>query len=359
MNSDAADNASPPALADFILLNEEIAALVRARIPLEPNLARIGSEMPGKSGELAQRIGRRMQAGESLAAAMNAECPSMPAAYRAAVAAGIESGQLGKALEAIVETANRNDQLRHVTALALLYPLILVAVICPLLTIMVATVVPNFSWLNQSRFRPIEWLASEPIFAVMLAIGIPALVFIVAAIWWWRSGRLGGASKARLLPWLSGASRVHRWSQATQFAETLLLLVERGLPLDESLRLAGEASNDRALQNSAQAMAQRIEQGNEAKSTTFPQPRPRPSGLPVLISLALCHASDRNLLTVSLRQAAGLYRDRAIRAAEWYAEYLPILLTIVIGGTFTIGFTLFVFWPYASMLHEISGWNWK
>ena len=31
--------AAAPAVSDFILLNEEIAAIVRARIPLEPHLA--------------------------------------------------------------------------------------------------------------------------------------------------------------------------------------------------------------------------------------------------------------------------------------------------------------------------------
>jgi hypothetical protein len=106
-------------------------------------------------------------------------------------------------------------------------------------------------------------------------------------------------------------------------------------------------------------MAQRIEQGDLRKPTVPPHESTSRSGFPVLISLAMHHADDRNLLAASLRQAATMYRERAVRAAEWYAEYLPILLTIVIGGVFTIGFTLFIFWPYASMLHELSGHNWK
>jgi general secretion pathway protein F len=349
---------SNPALSDFILLNEEIAALVRARIPLESNIARIGGEMPGKSGVLAERIGRRMQAGETLAAAMDAECPSMPAAYRAAIAAGVESGQLASALESLVESAARNDQLRRIAGVSLIYPLILIVIVCQLLTFMIVKVVPQFEWLNQSAFRPIERLADAPLTAQILTLGVPALLITAAAIWWWRSGRLG-ASRFGLLPLLFGSSRVHRWTQANQFAELLLLLVERGLPLEQSLRLAGEASDDRRLRRAALAMAQRIEQGDLRKPTAPPDELTSRSGFPVLISLAMHHADDRNLLAASLRQAATMYRERAVRAAEWYAEYLPILLTIVIGGVFTIGFTLFVFWPYASMLHELSGHNWK
>jgi hypothetical protein len=48
-----------------------------------------------------------------------------------------------------------------------------------------------------------------------------------------------------------------------------------------------------------------------------------------------------------------------LRASEWYAEYVPMLLTVAIGGTLTIGFTLLVIWPYASALYELAGWNWK
>ena len=360
MDASISGNASTPALTDFILLNEEIAALVRARIPLESNLARIGSELPGKSGDLAERIGRRMETGENLAAAMDAECGSMPAAYRAAIIAGVESGQLGKALEAIVETATRNDQLRRVAAVALLYPLMLIAILCPLLTLMLVIVVPSFHWLDKSQFRPIEWLARVPHIAPILAFCVPALMLLAAATWWWRSRRLGGdSSRLGPLAMLTGSSRVRRWSQASQFAEMLLLLVERGLPLGQSLRLAGEASDDRNLRSAAQTTSQQVEQGDILEPNGTRANNSRHSGFPMLIRLALHHANDRNLLVASLRQAAVMYRARAVRAADWYAEYLPILLTIAIGGTLTIGFTLFIFWPYASMLHELSAWNWR
>jgi general secretion pathway protein F len=349
---------SNPALADFILLNEEIAALARARIPLETNLARIGTQMPGKSGDLAKRIGERMQAGESLSSAMDAECPSMPAAYRAAIAAGVESGQLGRALEALVESASRNDQLRRITGVSLIYPLILIIIICPLLTFMLMKVVPQFEWLNKSGFRPVEWLSKSPMTAPLLAL-VPAIAILVSAFWWWRSGRLGADVRSGLVSTLTSSSRVRRWTQASQFAEMLLLLVERGLPLDHSLRLAGEASNDRRLQEAALAMAERIERGDPSTAAVSGGESARRSGLPLLVSLAMHHANDRTLLASSLKQAATLYRERAIRAAEWYAEYLPILLTIVIGGAFTIGFTLFIFWPYASLLHELAGHNWN
>jgi type II secretory pathway component PulF len=350
------NNSPPTALADFILLNEEIAALVRARIPLEANLERIGAELPGKSGELAERIGRRMQTGENLAQAMEAECGSMPPAYRAAMVAGVESGQLGKALEAVVESATRMDQLRRVSALALVYPLILIGIVFPLLTLMLVLLVPRFAWLDDSQFKPLEWLVDTPNVAPILAFAVPLIMIVTAVIWWWRSGRIGYQPRFSLLGLLTGSSRVRRWSQASQFAETMTLLLERGIPLPQSLRLAGEASDDRRLRAAALETAQHIEHGGTPSSSAS-SAKGRTSDFPVLIRLAMHHADNGRLLIASLRQARTMYRDRAIRAADWYTEYLPILLTVAIGGTFTVVFALFVFWPYASMLHELSQWK--
>ena len=238
--------AAGPALADFILLNEEIAALVRARIPLEPHLARLGAELPGKSGELAQRIGRRMEAGEDLVAAMDAECASLPPTYRAAIIAGVESGQLGSALESLVESASRMDQLRRVTGIAILYPLILFVAACLLFTFTITFVVPSFEWLDEYTLKPIAWLARSSLTTPVLAIALPSLAMLAAAVWWWRSGRLGGAGARRLGLFVSliGGRGVVRWSEAAAFAEMFLLLVERGVPLDRSLRLAAESTAD-------------------------------------------------------------------------------------------------------------------
>jgi type II secretory pathway component PulF len=360
MNAPPAGKAQTPALADFILLNEEIAALVRARIPLESNLARLGKQLPRKSGVLAERIGQRMESGEDLVTAIDAECVSMPASYRAALVAGIQSGNLGAALKSIVDSASCMDQMRHVTLVALLYPLVLVVLVCWLLTFVIMRVMPEFAWIEHTPFRPILWLSHSPYTFPVLAIAAPCFIVLWANQWWWRSGRLGGSTpRLGLLATLTGSGRIYRWGEAARFAELLHLLVERGLPLDQSLQLVGEATGDRRLRAAAEQLAKEIQGGEVVRIANAQAAGQRQSDFPLLIRLALQHAGDRALLVASLRQAATMYQERTVRAAEWYSEYLPILLTIAIGGTFTIGFTLFVLWPYASMLHELSAWDWR
>jgi general secretion pathway protein F len=359
--SDADAGRSSAALADFILLNEEIAALVRARLPLETHLRQMGAELPAKAGVLAKRIGERLSAGASLPDAIDAECGTMPAVYRATMLAGIESGNVGGAVESLVETASRMDELRRVTGAALVYPMIVIAVASVLFALIVTHVVPAFEWLNHPHFGPMVWLSRHPEPVQVAAVVAPFVVILLVVAWWWRTGRVRGKYPARfgVIRWLPGAQRVRRWSQAATFAEMLLLLTKSNVPLDRSLRLAAEAADNRKLRAAADRVADRVERGEPAWTRDSAALSAKRDDVPLLIRLALCYAGNRELFLGALRQAAALYRDRAIRAGAWYSEYAPILLTVGVGGVLTLVFTLVVLWPYISMLHELADWTWR
>lgn len=355
-------NVPVPAVADFIAISEEIAALAAARIPLESHLIAAGRQMRGKTGELAERIGRRLSAGENLAAAMDAECGSLPASYRAVVEAGIEGGQLGSAMESLVRSTGRMVQLRRISGAAVLYPLLILIVACWLFALLVTKVVPGFEWLGQYQFGPLLWLSQWPYASLVIAGIFPAVVTLVVALWWWRTGRLSAAGWSRWGPlgWLPGTRAIRRWGEAAAFADLLELLVARGVPLERSLKLAGEANCDSRLRAAALRLADQVGSGSALPAAgSDNETGPLVNGLPLLIRLALRHSTDRGLLAGGLRQASLVYHERALRAAEWYAEFVPILLTVAIGGTITAAFALFLFWPYASALHELSGYEWR
>ena len=95
-------NATPtgPITIDQLLaLNEEIAALVRAGVPLDRGLLDAGRDVRGQLGRIAGALGRRLGRGESLVAALGAERKAIPPLYRAVVEAGTRAGRLPVALE--------------------------------------------------------------------------------------------------------------------------------------------------------------------------------------------------------------------------------------------------------------------
>jgi general secretion pathway protein F len=358
MNAPSGGQLGSRAVSDFLLLNEEIAALVRARLPLETHLRSLAADLPKRSASLAQEIGRRLDAGETLADAMQGACTSLPAAYRAAIAAGVESGQLGGALESLADSATRMEQLRRVIGFAILYPLMIFVLFCVLLAIIVGVVAPSFGWLHQSHFGPFSELVGSPSVVFVLSVVLPAVVVLLAAVWWWRSARLGGGGSAGgVFGWLPWVRKARYWGQAATFSDLLSMLIERGLPLDRSLAMAAEATGNRTFIAASRDMAAHVQQGTVASSDMSASLRR--AGFPPLVEIALRQVHDRQLLIRSLRQAAQMYHERAVRWAESFAENFPMLLTLVVGGTLTLGFTLSVFWPYATMLYELAEWNWR
>lgn len=363
MNAVAGDQlpAPDPALADFLLLNEEIAAIVKARLPLEDHLRLVGAELPKTAGALAGRIAQRLSEGKTLPNAIEAECASLPAVYRAVVIAGLKSGRLNSAIESLVDTATRCDQLRRTTAIALLYPLVLTLIASFAFALIVTQVVPKFDWLRQSHFKLAGTIAQYPQWVKLGAALVPVALAFIFLRWWHQSGRVSHTAFGRfsLLGLLPGAGRVRFWSQVATFADLLHLLVESNLPLNTALQLAAEAAGSGPLQRSGLALAKSVERGEISSKSEANQSITEADAMPMLIRVALQDADNRPLLIGSLRQAATLYRERASRAAEWYSEFVPILLTVGLAGSLTAGFTLFVLWPYSSMLHELAGAHWR
>jgi hypothetical protein len=64
---------------------------------------------------------------------------------------------------------------------------------------------------------------------------------------------------------------------------------------------------------------------------------------------------DAQALSDTLRNSARLYRERAARSARWAVLYLPIVLTVAIGGTAVLVQTLAVFVPLSRFLLHLVG----
>src|SRR6185437_8000132 len=75
-------------LDQLVALNDEIAALVRAGLPLERGLREVGGDLPGRLGTTMTALAGRLSRGASLPEAIEAERARLPRIYRAIVEAG-------------------------------------------------------------------------------------------------------------------------------------------------------------------------------------------------------------------------------------------------------------------------------
>ena len=251
-------------LDQLLALNDEMAALVRAGIPLEQGLTALGQDTPGKLGVFATRLADRLRSGESLAEILQKDELSFPPVWRSVVLAGLRSGHLPAALEGLSQTVRRAAEVRRSIAVSLIYPMVVVAIAFGFLIFSLTFLAPVLAKFYRDLVsRP------DPVMNTIGQIGasvhiwapwVPIVLALVFLTWWFRSGRavrsLTGPGRARARRFLFGRTRPRRWPSVGQalrdgrmatFAELLRLMNDHQVPMPEAVVLAADASGDRAL----------------------------------------------------------------------------------------------------------------
>ncbi len=351
-----ASTLSPTALSleDLIALNQEIAALARVGAPLEAGLRAFASETPGRLGEIAAQINRRLGRGESLADS-TAELPGVPPVYLAVVEAGVRAGRLPAALEGLAEAAQRVAQLRRATGLALAYPLIVLLTTYFLLLFLMAKIVPLIALSLEDAAVSIGPFSQYFTRAADLLTPwwfVPPLVLVIVVMIWWRqtsrSLLLQPGVGFRWLGWLPWFGKLQRHLQMAAFTKTLALLVENRQPLPESIVLAAQVTGSQRLAHAAEEARRAIASG------AAPAAELRRCGLPPLVCWLLGGWSTQPDLASTLHYIANDYQQRAANQADQIRLLLPLIFTVGIAGTAVAVYALVLFLPWTTALRGLA-----
>ncbi len=341
-------------LDDLVALNEEIAALVRAGIPLESGLTELGSDMPGRLGKFAATLAERTARGESLAQAIGGDAGQLPPAYRAVVEAGVRAGRLPAALEAVAASVRRLAETQRTAVIAATYPLLVVLAAWCALVFFVCKLAPSmaaafldFGVPAQRFMAALAWAGRGAWFWGPI---VPLLIIGVLTAWWLactRSSAIGGRWTNWFfgrLPWMG---QMLRCSRTATFLEILALLVENQTPLPEAITLAAEASGDPATLQAGRQWAAALASGQTL-------PRSHEPAFPPLVHWLFVAAGRDGALLPALRHAAAAYHRRARHQSDLLRIFLPIFLTVAVAGGATALYALALFLPYVSMLYTLA-----
>ncbi|MGH7202662.1 MAG: type II secretion system F family protein, partial [Planctomycetaceae bacterium] len=345
----------PISLEQLIALNNQIIALVRAGVPLELGLADFGEEEPTALGRISSALAARMSQGMSLSEALAAEGQWFPRLYRLVVEAGLKTGRLTVALEAISGFAWELVDLRRRIGVALLYPVIVFLMAYGLFLVFVVQMTrrleETYRWLQLPLSEPIEFLiALED--TVEYWWWIPPAVVAVLVGWWLamrQASLVDFSGPARPLRWIPGMRPIERNYRLANFADLLAMLVEHDVPLDEGLTLAAEATGDEAMQHAAHDLARQTRQGESRAFAPAAE-----DGLPSFLRWLIARGKRQDSLAKSLRLAADMYRRRAVSRTEWLKVGFPLVAGLGIGGTAVLAYALALFLPLVEFLKDLA-----
>ena len=354
------DSPAPLAFEDLIVLNDEIAAVIRAGVPLDLGLQQATGDVRGNLAKITERLAAKIVQGESLSAALASD-PAFPRAYRAVVDAGFRSGRLPAALERVGDFGRAILGMRQNLRLAVVYPAILFTTAYSLLIVYALWMAPRLTVLPFTLMRrePGLWIRMADWLHQTVPYWGPAIPLAVlvcgVGVWGWqrysRSNSGGLLSGAGLTVWrmLPACRSLLRDYDLAAFADLWSLLLEHQTPMEEALVLAGDATGSKSLSDDARQMADRLRAG-----ATLSEVLAGSRALPEFFRWLVETSSGQAGLPTALKQTGDYYRRRGTSRAEWMQALVPILLVVVVGGIAALLYTLAVILPWFEILEQLT-----
>jgi type II secretory pathway component PulF len=351
--------------AEFQGFNAELAALIRAGIPLESGIASLEQSASGGLAALSQRVQDRLRQGRTLVEALRQEEGHFSEAYLATVEAALRADELPAALDALATFGRTTEDVRQHIRVALLYPKIVAVMAYLLFAIFLRfafnrwfQVMEDFGYPMTGFIGVVHALWQLPNYVfVLIPIAAWIVIQIGLGLWsTWAAGSHAGMLSSRELMrrgfWLPGVRGIYDALSVSQVCGLLSLLLRHNVPLGEALALVSRASTNSTFANSLAAMAMGVQSGKSLQAVAAT------ADLPWLLRETLLTLGQSSQLAEGLHQAATVYRRRALRRADLVQRYAPIALTVVIGGSIAMLYALTVIIPLRTMFGDLMS-NWS
>ena len=336
-------------LEQFIAFNDELAALIRAGVPLDAGLSDLAVDMRHGLGQVSLRVAEEVQKGQSLDAAIESHQSHFPPRYAALIRAGLAAGRLDELLAAMSHSARRAVAIRRTVTVASIYPLIVILCAWGLLLACVARPVNELRSIYEGPY----FIAPSPWLHWVLLIPeqvrpfwwtVPLLVVCLLAYGFWN----GRARQWKIPFWVVHMPILGRMARASELAgilDLLGVLLEQQVPLPEAARLSAAMTSSSRYRSALLNIAQQVEAGRE----------PAPEDLapfPVLVRWSLT-APGTALRATVIRRSAQQLEGKATDSIRLLAEWLPRLAAAVIAGLVVLIYGLILFLPLTSFLMDL------
>lgn len=347
-------------LDDLLALNDEIAGLVRAGLPLDLGLQQLSSSTLGGLSVLSKRIAERVAIGASLEQALREEGDHIPAIYLAVLEAGMKSGRLADALELVSALARSLLELHRRMVLALIYPGMVLVFGYVLFVGIVLLFVPTLTMTYESIRLPPSFFARGMQWLYSTVDVWGPLVPLMAIVTWLVTGRLSKgyaagslgrlvSSRVHQFTWLPWMPPIIRNFDYAAFSQLLRLLIQHETPLPEALLIAGHATGNASLARSVENIAEDVRSGRGLAETVN-----REYGLPSFMRAMLIMGERHQSLDSTLAQTSDVYQRRAERYVHFSRVILPMVLTVFIGGGITMCYAIGLLGPVRELFEQLA-----
>jgi type IV pilus assembly protein PilC len=341
---------------DFLLFNQQLAALLRAGIPILQaiSMLRKRAQSAGLSTVLGD-VEDKIRGGLALSAAFAAQGSVFPRIYTASILAGERSGALDEVLDRYVEYMRRSVNLRRKIRGALAYPMMLLMASFGMVAFLTVYVVPRMSSLFEGFGRGKLPLLTVIVTGIADWVSanfwwlIPAVIVGLAALIFWGRTPSGRMTVDRTLLRLPLVGKLLHQVAVAQATRSLATLLAGGITLVESWEISAESITNRELRRKSSAILPMIREGR-----SFTESLESAGWFPELAVDMIGVGERSGSLREMLDEVAAFYDSEAEVKLEQLTTTIEPAILIVMGGV-VVTILLSIYLPIISAISNASG----
>jgi type IV pilus assembly protein PilC len=259
-------------LEKFLIFNQQFVTLIRAGLPILKGLDLLAERLTDPKLEpYIKAVRDEVRNGTLLSDAFRQQ-GIFPKIYISSVMAGEKSGSLTEVLDRFIHYQKLALAVRKKVMVSLMYPCVLMVLVCVLMVFLITYVVPTFATLYSSMQATLPQMTT-----LLIAIGTTARSYIlvafgavVAAVFafrWWakRPGARDTIDRAKLKIPLFGD--IWLKYQVAQLARILGTLLTGGIPLVQAMETAADSLTSPLLQKAVDSAGKSVREGQPLSSS--------------------------------------------------------------------------------------------
>ena len=335
-----------------------VADLASAQLPLSEGLRAAASEATGRVATGLKTLANELERGRTLHEACADENLRLPRHVRGMVSAAARTGQLGPALDELLEHQRTVRSMFWQIWGSLAYPVVVFVLNLFVIMFLLCWVVPVFKtmFLDFQLSLPIAtvaiiamsdatvWLVLGPGKATIVAIVVCVLVFLFLAA----TGRGGAAIQRMFVESVPILGVLWQWSGAASFFYLLGSLLEKNIPLVEALRLTADGTKKADLRQAGRWLADEVAAGRSLGDLV------ETSGCLPASAVPLIRWGERtNAMPDAMRTLSDIFLERVQMRTDWLRSVSPPFVYVFIGLS-AAAVIVSLFMPLVSLIQGLS-----
>ena len=299
------------------------------------------------------RLADRIERGEPLAGAMEAEGDAIPGHLVGIARAADRTGRVAEVLAEANQFDRIGSEMYRRMLIRLSYPTLLLGVFLGVFQLIAVFVVQDYSAIYRDFGVDLPllslWLVGASEILARAGWAIPAAIALAGVMIWLAARGSTRSNRRRVASVIPVIGSLWRNAAMAEFSALLALLIECRVPMPEALRLSGEGVRDSDLILACSGAASEVERGRSLADASR-QYRLFPRGFDRLLAWSEANGE----LPGALRMAAELYRARDRSQAVLVGIFATaVAVSLVLLGVILIVLGLHL--PLVKLISELSG----